>query len=149
MSVSAESVVLKAAAPRLSHLDDAERLPRQSIAIREKSVGHTSGATARGLFDLASILAMRNKNTEAEAAYRESLRLREMLLAACDKTVDPTLVPLTMHGLGQHLARLNRLPEAEALMRRSLTMRRRLEHPATPTPWPSSTSARSSNARTA
>ncbi|HEX9457934.1 MAG TPA: serine/threonine-protein kinase [Thermoanaerobaculia bacterium] len=111
------------------HLDDAERLLRESLAIREKSLGHTNGATARGLFDLATILAMRGKNTEAEAAYRESLRLRETLLAAGDNDIDPTTIPLTMHGLGQHLARMNRLPEAESLMRRALTLRRRLEHP--------------------
>src|SRR5258706_4203543 len=34
-----------------------------------------------------------------------------------------------MHGLAQHLARMNRLPEAEALMRRALILRRRLERP--------------------
>jgi tetratricopeptide (TPR) repeat protein len=108
------------------HPDDAERLLRESLAIREKSLGHANGATARGLFDLASILAMRGKNTEAEAAYRETLRLRETLLASGDKTIEPTVIPLTMHGLGQHLARMNRLPEAESLMRRALTLRRRL-----------------------
>ena len=43
------------------HLDDAERLLRESVAIREKSLGHLNGATARGLFDLASVLAMRGK----------------------------------------------------------------------------------------
>ncbi|HEX7680379.1 MAG TPA: tetratricopeptide repeat protein [Thermoanaerobaculia bacterium] len=111
------------------HLDDAEHLLRESLAIREESLGHTNGATARGLFDLASILAMRGKNAEAEAAYRESLRLRETLLASGDKTIDPTVIPLTMHGLGQHLARMNRLPEAESLMRRALTLRRHLERP--------------------
>jgi hypothetical protein len=59
------------------HLDDAERLLRESVAIRAKSLGHLNGATARGLFDLASILAMRGKNAEAEAALRQSLNLRE------------------------------------------------------------------------
>lgn len=111
------------------HLDDAERLLRESIAIREKSLGHANGATARGLFDLASILAMRGKNTEAEAAFRESLNLRQTLLARDDKTIEPSSVALTMHGLAQHLARMNHLPEAEALMRRSLAMRRRVERP--------------------
>ena len=46
------------------HLEDAERLLRQSIAIREKSLGHLNGNTARGLFDLATILAMRGKDAE-------------------------------------------------------------------------------------
>jgi tetratricopeptide (TPR) repeat protein len=112
-----------------NHLEDAERLLRESTAIREKALGHNNGKTARGLFDLATILAMRGKNTEAEANYRESLRLRETLLAAGDKDIDPTTIPLTMHGLGQHLARMNRLPEAESLMRRALTLRRHLERP--------------------
>jgi len=111
------------------HLDDAERLLRQSIAIREKTLGHRNGATARGLFDLATILALRGKNGEAEAAYRESLSLRETMFASGDKTIDPPSVALTMNGLGQFLARMNRLPEAEALMRRSLAMRRRTERP--------------------
>ncbi len=113
----------------LGHLEDAERLLRQSTAIREKSLGHANSKTARGLFDLATILAMRGKNTEAESNYRESLRLRETLLAAGDNDIDPTTIPLTMHGLAQHLARMNRLPEAEALMRRALTLRRHLERP--------------------
>ena len=111
------------------HLDDAERLLRESLVIREKALGHVNGATARGLFDLATILALRGKNAEAEATYRESLRLRETMFARGDKSIEPTTVALTMNGLGQHLARMNRLPEAEALMRRSLAMRRRFERP--------------------
>jgi serine/threonine protein kinase len=112
-----------------NHFEDAERLLRESIVIREKALGHANRATARGLFDLATILALRGKNAEAEATYRESLRLREAMLARGDKSVEPTTVALTMNGLGQHLARMNRLPEAEALMRRSLAMRRRFERP--------------------
>src|SRR5258706_10934140 len=34
----------------LGHLEDAERLLRQSTAIREKSLGHANSKTARGLF---------------------------------------------------------------------------------------------------
>jgi hypothetical protein len=110
-------------------LKDAERLLHQSTAIREKSLGHNNGKTVRGHFDLATILAMRDKSTEAEANYRESLHRRETLLAGGDKDINPTTIPLTMHGLGQDLARMNRLPEAEALMRRALPLRRRLERP--------------------
>ena len=111
------------------HLDDAERLLRESVAIREKSLGHLNGATARGLFDLASVLAMRDKHAEAEAALRESLTLREKLSADPRNGVDLPTVALTMSGLGQQLARMNRLPEAEALIRRSLALRRRAERP--------------------
>jgi non-specific serine/threonine protein kinase/serine/threonine-protein kinase len=111
------------------HLDDAERLLRESVAIREKSLGHLNGATARGLFDLASILAMRGKNAEAEAALRESLTLREKLSTDPRNGVDLPTVALTMSGLGQQLARMNRLPEAEDIIRRSLALRRRAERP--------------------
>ena len=99
------------------HLDDAERMQRESLVIREKAFGHRHSAVARGLFDLATILALRGKNAEAEAAYRESLALRE--------TLEPSNVALTLNGLGQHLARTGRLREAETLIRRSLDMRRR------------------------
>jgi eukaryotic-like serine/threonine-protein kinase len=111
------------------HLEDAERLLRESVAIREKSLGHVNGNTARGLFDLASVLAMRGKNVEAEAALRESLNLREKLATDPRQDVDLPTVALTMSGLGQQLARMNRLPEAEALIRRSLALRRRSERP--------------------
>ncbi len=99
------------------HLDDAEQMLRESLRIREKAYGHRHNAVARGLFDLASILAMRGKSAEAEAAFRESLALRE--------TLEPSNVALTMNGLGEHLARMGRLPEAESLIRRSLDMRAR------------------------
>jgi tetratricopeptide (TPR) repeat protein len=111
------------------HLEDAERLLRESIAIREKSLGHVNGNTARGLFDLASILAMRGKNAEAESALRESLTLRETLSLDPRNGVDQPTVALTMSGLAQQLARMNRLPEAETLLRRSLALRRRAERP--------------------
>jgi non-specific serine/threonine protein kinase/serine/threonine-protein kinase len=111
------------------HLDDAERLLRESIAIREKSLGHVNGNTARGLFDLASVLTLRGKQAEAEAALRESLTLREKLALDPREDVDLPTVALTMSGLGQQLARMNRLPEAESLIRRSLALRRRAEPP--------------------
>jgi non-specific serine/threonine protein kinase/serine/threonine-protein kinase len=111
------------------HLDEAEHLLRESIAIREKSLGHVNGNTARGLFDLASVLTMRGKQTEAEAALRESLTLREKLSIDPRNGVDLPTVALTMSGLGQQLARMNRLPEAESLIRRSLALRRRVERP--------------------
>ncbi|MEA2327943.1 MAG: eukaryotic-like serine/threonine-protein kinase [Thermoanaerobaculia bacterium] len=111
------------------HLDEAERLLRESVAIREKSLGHVNGNTARGLFDLASVLTLRGKQTEAEAALRESLTLREKLSIDPRNGVDLPTVALTMSGLGQQLARMNRLPEAESLIRRSLALRRRVERP--------------------
>jgi serine/threonine protein kinase len=111
------------------HLEDAERLLRQSIAIRETSLGHLNGNTARGLFDLASVLTLRGKQAEAEAALRESLTLREKLVSDPREGVDLSTVALTMSGLGQQLARMNRLPEAESLIRRSLALRRRAERP--------------------
>jgi hypothetical protein len=52
-----------------------------------------------------------------------------------------------MNGLGQHLARMNRLPEAEALMRRNLAMRCRAERPGYVYAMPSSSSARSSSGK--
>jgi hypothetical protein len=34
----------------------------QSLVIRQKTLGHLDGSTARSLFDLASILALHGKN---------------------------------------------------------------------------------------
>ena len=79
------------------------------------------GPVARGLFDLATILAMRGKNAEAESAYRESLALCEKL-----EDVDQPTLAMTMNGLGQHLLRTGKLRESESLIRRGLNIRRRI-----------------------
>jgi non-specific serine/threonine protein kinase/serine/threonine-protein kinase len=106
------------------HLDDAERMLRESLVIREKTSGRQHGY-ARGLFDLATILALRGKNAEAEAAFRESLALREKMFAAGGQEVDTSTLALTLNGVGVHLLNMNRPREAEPLIRRSLEMRRR------------------------
>jgi len=107
------------------HLDDAERLLRESLVIREKALGHEDTAVARGLFDLATILGLRGKSSEAEAAFRESLALREKLLAGGDTRINASTVAMTMNGLGMHLTRTGKFAEAEKLIRRALDLYRR------------------------
>ena len=99
---------------------------RASLVIREKAYGHEYPSVARrGLFDVATILALLGKNAEGETAFRESLALREKVFAAGDPRIDAAIVALTMNGLGLHLAQSGHLREAETLIRRSLDMRRR------------------------
>jgi len=67
---------------------DAEQLAAREPGDPRESLGHEHSSVARGLFDLATILALRGKNSEAEAAYRESLALRERLWEAGSKDID-------------------------------------------------------------
>ncbi len=103
---------------RLQRTEDAERLYREALAMKE-SLSLDDEDRAKSLSNLASILTNRGELAEAEPLYREALSIRE-------KTYTPGQVDLATSL--RSLANLRHLrgepAEAEPLLRRALEIRR-------------------------
>jgi CHAT domain-containing protein/tetratricopeptide (TPR) repeat protein len=100
----------------LGNYQQGEALARRAIAIDAKD-GPGSAASAEPLFILGEIFEVQNRSVEAEAMFRQSLRIRERTADAADPGI---VKSLTLLGASLHAQ--NRLSEAAAVLQRALAI---------------------------
>lgn len=105
----------------LSRYDEAERLIRSALEIRQRTLGDAHSDVAASLNDLAWLLVDKGDYEAAEPLYRKSLAMRLSLLG--DSHPD---VAYTMNNLAVLLGIKGDCAAAEPLLREVLAMRRNL-----------------------
>jgi serine/threonine-protein kinase len=101
--------------------EDAERLQRDTLALRRRQLGTDHPDVGRTLRDLASVLASRGDYVEAESLQREALRIHERAYGA--EHVD---IASDLEGLQSILRARGQIEPATAAARRVLEMRQKL-----------------------
>jgi len=99
------------AAQRPQRLAEAEELLRGCVAIREARRGRDS--TSGCLLDLGDVLLSAGRGSEAEAAYRESLEIRQRLFAHGSRGSDASVVVISALNYGALMTARGCLDEAE------------------------------------
>ncbi|KJZ70980.1 hypothetical protein HIM_09635 [Hirsutella minnesotensis 3608] len=113
----------------LGKYEEAERLHRQALDLKEKVLGKEHPETLGSMNNLARVLQSLGKYEEAERRHRRALDLREKVLG---KEHPSTLG--SMNNLARVLQSLGKYEEAERRHRRALDLREKVlgkEHPST------------------
>ncbi|MBV8343406.1 MAG: tetratricopeptide repeat protein [Candidatus Eremiobacteraeota bacterium] len=97
--------------------EEAERLLRLALAVREAIHGSDHPDVAQTLNNLAGVLVETNRSTEAEALYRRALAIREASYGP-----DHPDVAIVLSNLASLFQETNRHSEAEPLYRRALAI---------------------------
>jgi tetratricopeptide (TPR) repeat protein len=105
-------------------LDEAERLSREALAMRERLLGPDAAGVAESFNDLAAILTARGKLDEALAFQRRALALDRRLHG----DVDP-VVAIDYNTLGTILSRLADYAGSEAAFEQCLSLVKKLYGP--------------------
>jgi len=101
----------------LEKYDEAERLYRRAMAIREKILGEDHPDVAHILTNLSLVYSLQRKFGEAEGVLRRALKIQERALGGNDVTIATTLGLLASACLGQ-----GRSQEADALHQRAMSI---------------------------
>ena len=107
--------------------EEAERLYRHTLTVRETLLGKEHPDTLASMSSLAETLRVRDKIEEAEQMYRKTMMLSETLLG---KDYPDTLT--SMAGLALVLTEQGKYEEAERLYRKTIMLRETLlgkDHP--------------------
>ena len=115
---------------RHDHMEEAEGLLRESVAMHRAQRGDEHRDTARSLNDLGRVLDAQGRHGEAAALYEESVAIQERVLG------DHPSLATTLNNLGRLHGALERYAEAERYFLRALQIRREKlgeEHAATAT----------------
>jgi tetratricopeptide (TPR) repeat protein len=109
--------------------EEAERMHRQTLELREKVLGEDHLDTLASMNNLASVLNSQGKYKEAEQMHQQTLQLNEKVLG---KEHPSTLV--SMNNLANVLDNQGKYEEAEQMHRQTLQLRVKVlgkEHPDT------------------
>jgi tetratricopeptide (TPR) repeat protein len=101
----------------LEKYDEAERLYRRAMAIRENILGEDHPDVAHILTNLSLVYSLQRKFGEAEGVLRRALKIQERALGENDVTIAATLGLLASACLGQ-----GRSQEADALHQRAMSI---------------------------
>lgn len=104
--------------------DGAERLARESLAMRERLYGRSHPQVAECLAFLGIIDMDRDKFEEAESHLKEALGILKDNLKDENSDVDATNVAVCMNRLASLYEKLGRFSEAESLYREALAIYR-------------------------
>ena len=108
---------------------EAERLARRALAAHRQNFGQTSWEVADALNITGVLCNLQGKPQEAEAAHREAVRIRRIVIAPDSDQL--TFLALSLSNLGNAM-RESRPAEAETYFREALAIRRRFwgqQHP--------------------
>jgi serine/threonine-protein kinase len=105
----------------LGRLDEAERLLREALQMRQGILGREHPDVAASVADLAGLLMEKGDYRTAEQLSREALAMRRRLLGS-----ESVEVAASLNNLGEILFKQSLYDAAEAQLRESLAIRRKL-----------------------
>ena len=104
-----------------ARFDEAERLIKQSLAIREKTLGQDNSNVADSFHNLAVLYYEQGKFGKAEQLYNRALEIREKVLKS-----DHPDIAKNLNSLGTLYRNQGKFAEAEQFYKRALEIRERI-----------------------